>query len=200
VVAGFGLWAAARRVAVLRGPAAALVVITVTAMGAPAAAAFAGRTVGAAVEDRFRAVDRQQTSMAPGTRRAARWLRDHSATGDLVATNAHCRRHNGCDNLRFWFSAFAERRFLVEGWGFTSRSNGMTGARSPVFAPYWDSGRLAANDAVFRTPDAANVDRLRRGYGVRWLLVDETATRVSADLGRHATLRFRAGRCAVYEL
>ncbi|GAA0812392.1 hypothetical protein [Spirilliplanes yamanashiensis] len=202
LLAGLAGWVLTRRVAALRGLAAALLVVAVAAAGLPAAWGFAERNLTAAARDGFAAVDPVPSAMPPGTRRAARWLRAHSSPADLIATNAHCRRGKTCDNLHFWFSAFSERRFLVEGWGFTAKANAMPGRAggSPILAPFWDPALLAANDVVFRAPDAASVDRLRREFGVRWLLVDEGASPVSPELNRHATLRFRAGRCAVYQL
>jgi hypothetical protein len=138
-----------------------------------------------------------------GTRPAADWLREHSAPDDLVATNAHCRfPRTPCDNLHFWFSAFAERRFLVEGWGYTPSANriqsrtGMPGNE----IPYWDQPTLATNDAAFHRPDAVTVGRLTE-LGVRWLFVDENDPALRSDLlGRVARLRYRAGAVAVYEL
>jgi hypothetical protein len=140
-----------------------------------------------------------------GTRRAAAWLRGHSDPDDLVATNAHCRRTKAvaCDNLHFWFAAFSERRFLVEGWGYTPTANRLqteTGMRGNAI-PYWDADRLAANDAAFHRPGAGTVGLLRDEYQVRWLFVDLTDKAVRADLlARYATLRYRSGKVAVYRL
>jgi hypothetical protein len=201
VAVGLALRVGARRVPALRGLAPALLVVIVTAYGAPAAVEKIGQPALAAVGDRFAEVDGPPILMPRGARVAGRWLRDHSGPDHLVATNAHCREP-GCTNLRFWFTAFAERRFLVEGWGFTDKANGYRrdGQPLPRQAPFWDPVKLADNDAVFRSPSAAGVDRLRRTYGVRWLLVDETQAGTSPDLARFASLRFRAGSCAVYEL
>lgn len=55
---------------------------------------------------------------------AARWVRDQSAPGDVLATNVHCLATGPdgyCDPRSFWLSAYAERRVLVEGWGFAPR-------------------------------------------------------------------------------
>lgn len=195
------LWRAGSRLGVPRGLAPALLVVVVTAYGAPAAAERIFRPVREAVRAGFAPVQGPPVLMPRGARVAGRWLRDHSGPDDLVATNAHCRQP-GCTNLHFWFTAFAERRFLVEGWGFTEKTNGwrQDGKQLPRQAPFWEPGKLADNDAVFRAPSRDRVDRLRRGYGVRWLLVDEATGEPSPDLGRYATLRFRAGSCAVYQL
>jgi len=140
----------------------------------------------------------------PGGVAAARWLRDHSAPGDLVATNAHCAdlgRKTRCDNRNFWISGYAERRALVEGWGYTDAANEefvKTGVNSR-YSPFWDPALLAANDAVFTNPSAAAVGELRDRYGVRWLFVDGRYPH-SPDLGRFAVRRFAEGGVAVYEI
>ncbi|WP_433057712.1 hypothetical protein [Dactylosporangium sp. CS-033363] len=153
----------------------------------------------------YREVARPPALFAPGTAQAGRWLRDHSSPADLVATNAHCLPFNqnlGCDNRHFAFAAFTERRFLVESWGFTDRNH--TDANrlgvNPIVAPYWDPARLAANDAAFARPSAATVGRLRDEYHVRWLFVAESTGEPGPDLARFATLRYRAGQIAVYEI
>jgi hypothetical protein len=199
VVLAAGLWATRKRMA--RGFALALLVAAVGGYSIPASVAVLNRDVRRAAIQRFEQIDPSRNGMPAGVRTAARWLRDHSAPDDLVATNAHCRFRRVCQNLHFWFTAFTERRFLVEGWGFTAKANQWQEAeRSPIFAPYWDPRRLADNDVVFHEPTQARVDLLRDGYGVRWLFVDETAGRVSPNLDRYARLRIRSGACAVYEL
>jgi hypothetical protein len=148
---------------------------------------------------------RRTPSIAPGGAAAGRWLRDHSGPDDVVATNAHCFRwlNNRCDNRHHWISAYTERRVLVEGWGYSSASLG----RMPLYGesglgaePFADRERLAVNDAAFRAPSPRTIGRLRDRYGVRWLFVDNSDHRPAPTLGRHATLRYRAGCCAVYEV
>jgi hypothetical protein len=142
--------------------------------------------------------------MTAGTVEAGRWLRAHSSPDDIVATNAHCRsRVRGlCENRHFWISAYSERRVLVEGWGNSDATNleeVRRGGQS-YFAPFWIPQRLRENDAAFRTPSVRTVSRLRDRYGVRWLFADAAYGGVSPAITRFATLRFRAGRCAVYEI
>ncbi|WP_162907955.1 hypothetical protein [Allorhizocola rhizosphaerae] len=145
-------------------------------------------------------------TMAEGSRDAGRWLRDHSDSDDLVATNAHCLHYPGtkpelCDNRHFHIAAFTERRVLIEGWGFTARTHVESRRRHEdlAYVTYWDQAKLAANDAAFLSPSAQTIGRLRDEFGVRWLFVDETAP-FSTDIERHATLRFRSGKSAVYEI
>ncbi|HEX6870965.1 MAG TPA: hypothetical protein VF163_07705 [Micromonosporaceae bacterium] len=133
----------------------------------------------------------------PGSRvDAARWVRDHSAATDVVATNVHCLAHYGelCDSRSFWLSAYAERSVLVEGWAFAPRM-AATG-----LGPFWDPDRLALNDAAFQAPTPEILHQLRDGYGVRWLVVDRAVRRESEQLTMLAPRRYDNGRLAVYEL
>ncbi|WP_432836537.1 hypothetical protein [Dactylosporangium sp. CA-092794] len=155
----------------------------------------------------WRGVVQIATFVTPGTQEAGRWLRDHSAPDDLVATNAHCVGDpyslQGCDNRHFWFSAYSERRFLVEGWGFTDRAHREAAGAgvNAIFAPYWDQRKLADNDAAFYHPTAQTVGKLRDEYGVKWLMVDEGYLLLpSTWIQDYARFRYRAGRIAVYQL
>ncbi|WP_272493120.1 hypothetical protein [Jidongwangia harbinensis] len=134
---------------------------------------------------------------------AGRWLREHSGPDELLATNSHCRFRAGpCDPRQFWLAAYAERRVLVEGWGYTPPANEIAAARrlSVARVPYWDPARLAENDAAFVRPSATTVGLLRTRYGVRWLVVDRTRAHDRAGLDRVARLRYRAGQIAVYQV
>lgn len=128
---------------------------------------------------------------------AARWVRDHSDPRDVVATNVHCLAVNAggvCDSRSFWLTAYAERRVLVEGWGFAPR----TAAKGLV--PFWDADLLRRNDAAFTAPTAAGLAELRDRHGVRFLVVDRQVGAESADLASLAPRRFDNGRLAVYEI
>ncbi|HEY0360446.1 MAG TPA: hypothetical protein VGD11_17850, partial [Mycobacteriales bacterium] len=138
---------------------------------------------------------------------AARWLRDHSSPDDVVATNLHCRVVVGgrCDNRQWWLAAFAERRVLVEGWGYTSRGNAAFLAHPTTtriyFAPFWDQARLRANDAAFTDPTPENLALLRDRWGVRWLFVHTHAgVRPDPRLDRLADLRYSNPDARVYAL
>ncbi|NUP01527.1 MAG: hypothetical protein HOW59_26755 [Nonomuraea sp.] len=135
-----------------------------------------------------------------GALQAGRWLRDHSAPDDVVATDLHCRNPaaaRSCDSRHFWVSGFSERRVLVEGWAYAES----TLSRAELFVtpylrvPYADQARLAANDAVFRAPTAENVRHLARTYGVKWLF-----TGTNPALEKFAELRFRNAGFSVYKL
>jgi len=148
---------------------------------------------------------------------AAHWLRDHSAPGDLVATNAHCVIHLGrnCDDRHFWIAALTERHVLVEGWGYTNKINAEVAGtdESPFRLPFWDQQRLDDNDAAFkgqvkrddllRKPPyelKAALNLLKKQYGVRWLYFDLTYSPRPDDLRGLANLRYETVDAEVYEL
>ncbi|MGR6924001.1 hypothetical protein ACU635_57890 [[Actinomadura] parvosata] len=134
-----------------------------------------------------------------GALAAGRWLRAHSSPDDVVATDLHCRYDwwQVCDSRHFWVSGFSERRVLVEGWAYaeSTLSRARPFVRSYLAVPFADPGRLAANDAVFRAPTAANVRTLAQKYGVKWLF-----TGINPELGKYARLRFQNGTSSVYEV
>ncbi len=203
---GITLMRLARQRPDLRGVSFALIVCVLSGLGIYSTANHLLDATRDARLTEWRNYQQADPFFAEGSREAGRWLRDHSDPADLVATNAHCLPYPGtepglCDNRHFHFAAFAERRMLVEGWGFTARTHVETKRQNAllVFTGYWDQQKLADNDAVFAEPSAEAVRRLA-GYGVKWLLADESATEVSPALGSFATLRFRAGKVAVYQM
>ncbi|SDH88048.1 hypothetical protein [Nonomuraea jiangxiensis] len=143
--------------------------------------------------------DRRERLIPAGARAAGRWLREHSAPGDVVATDLHCRypQWRTCDSRHHWVSGFSERRVLVEGWAYAESTQSRTElfVTSYLGVPFADPARLAANDAVFRAPSAENVQHLAQKYGVKWLF-----TGLNPKLGRFAQLRFRNGTSAVYRI
>jgi len=127
---------------------------------------------------------------------AARWVRDHSSPGDVLATNAHCLgygRPGNCDPRSFWLSAYAERRVLVEGWTFAPRLAG------DAAKPFWDPQLLDLNDRAFTGPTAQGLAELK-GDGVRWLVADSRSGPVAPELASLAVARYSDGPVTVYEL
>ncbi|WP_049562343.1 hypothetical protein [Nonomuraea sp. SBT364] len=194
LVLGGVLVVVAAALAVWRKPVAVVLVALACGFTVPAAADRAVRQVGPS--------GGSQPMIPEGGVEAARWLREHSGPGDVVATNLHCRptvrRH--CDSRHYWVSAYSERRVLVEGWAYA----GSTLARTPETTESYlrigfaDPLRLAVNDAAFQTPSEQTIGRLAQKYGVKWLFVE--GVRETPDVGRFARLRFRMGECAVYEV
>jgi hypothetical protein len=205
-VLGWGaLVVARRRVPLLRGLTHATIIALLAGFGLATALYNYERIARDSVKDGFRNVVNGQPLVSQGTLEAGRWLRDHSNPDDLVATNAHCLvvwPDRPCTNLHFSLAAYSERRMLVEGWGFSTRAHELS-AETGIwdgYVKYWKPEVLADNDAAFASPSAGTIDLLRDRYGVHWLFVDESQSRVSPLLGDFATLKFRSGDCAIYEV
>jgi hypothetical protein len=127
---------------------------------------------------------------------AARWVRDHSGRGDVLATNVHCISGEvpaSCDSRSFWLSAYAERPVLVEGWGFSPRQ-----AKAGL-TPFWDQALLSLNDSAFTDPTPSTLESLR-ARGVRWLVVDRAVFPESPLLSTLTDPAYDNGRLAVYRL
>jgi MYXO-CTERM domain-containing protein len=175
-------------------------------------AAILGASLGGAVDGRVRADLRTAaprpvaaTAISADEMRAALWLGRHSRRDDLIATNVHCKyavRARNCDSRAFWVVGLSGRRALVESWGYTDQAvaaNGVDGLRF-MLQPAPHPERFALNERVFARGDAADVDRLRHEFHVRWLFGDERAGPVSPDLARVGRLRYRAGPVSIFQL
>jgi hypothetical protein len=134
---------------------------------------------------------------------AARFLRDNSRPGELIATNAHClaQTEAGCDSRHYWLAALSERPVLLEGWSGSNRATktAMAAGTAPLEVPFWNRDLLAINDAVFVSPSAPAVERLRRA-GVKWLYADRRAGEVSPQLKEFVRIRHATLDATIYEI
>ncbi len=149
------------------------------------------------------AVNYYHTEVTPDQAAAARWLRAHSSPDDVLATNVHCVQpsYDSCWLMSFRFSAFAERRVLVESWGYASRAVDEAATRSttPAEIPFWNPDVLVTNEEAFYAPTPSTMDFMRR-HGVRWLVVDRAFGWESGELRRFADVRWQHGSVVVYAL
>jgi hypothetical protein len=137
----------------------------------------------------------------------ARWVREHSATQDVLATNMHCvqepeRPVDGiCDTQHFWLAALAERQVLLEGWAYAPAPPGV----DPEFIPsvgrsrVWDPQFLNENDASITHPTRRIMNWLR-DQDVRWIVVDRSVSHESTKLQNYADLELVKGHFAVYRV
>jgi hypothetical protein len=137
--------------------------------------------------------------LPPGGASAFAWIHEQVPQDAVLATNRQClgaEQGIDCPLPRvFWLSGLGGRQVLLEGWAYSMTDGAASGATT---FPWGE--RLRHNDAVFSAPTPANVDRLRRQYGVTWLVADRTAGEVSPNLARLAVPRFSSGAVTVYEL
>ncbi|GII78691.1 hypothetical protein Sru01_36730 [Sphaerisporangium rufum] len=192
-----------------RRRAVALTTAAVTGIGLVACAsaiaqALPGKIAAKGVDGVGKASVAQAAVVPVGLMAAARWLRDHSAPGDLVATNSHChwtQDADPCDPQQFWGTGLSERRMLVEGWSYAPAAIKLWrpdwAANTPAF---WDPALLRLNDAAIERADAASLARLRDRYGVRWLLADTRRVTAPDRLAQLAPLAYRSGVFAVHRV
>ncbi len=132
---------------------------------------------GKSASDRFLNV-----GMSGGLFEGLSWIRDNTDEDDVLAVNRHLKVEGRNPFLGyFYYSAFSERRVFLEDWTFAVRASD-TGLGSPF------PERLELNDAVFARADPWAIRALADGAGVRELLVDAHADRVSPRLSDRVRL------------
>lgn len=116
--------------------------------------------------------------LSPGLYRGLRWLADNASPDAVLAVNNQyltrdeCR--NATDGRYFYYSAFAERRVMLEGY-YSDDSEPYpskpTAQKHPSATPF--PQRFRINNAIFLHGDAAAVREAKRLYGVRYLVADK---------------------------
>lgn len=141
-----------------------------------------------------------QVTVGEGGVEAARWLRRNAGTDDVLAINAHQLAPANELIAVFWLPGYAERRVLVQGWGYTPR-HGQAVLDGVPFddVPFWDPDRLTANDEAFTDPGPDTFSRLA-GYGVDWLVLDRRFPADREGLARLLEPAHSAGDYVVYRL
>jgi hypothetical protein len=137
--------------------------------------------------------------------KAMLWLRSHSGTDDVVATNAYCVSvvtTKNCPARGFWVSGLSGRRVVLEGWAYTSEAEklqgvgGLTYDRQP--APFPD--RFKLNEAVFRRSDRAALSEMRSQFDVRWLVSVHRAGPTPSFPDSVARVRLDNGAVTIFEV
>lgn len=160
-------WAGRRWVGPTRWPAAALVTLALLMVGALATpfdnlkAAVSGDSGGVSLG----------TTLSPDLYAALRWIREDTPTDAVIAVNNPWVDAANTVPLAYMYSAFAERRVFLEGWGYSQRTREM-GFADVVTGENPFAGRLALNQATFADADPDAIATLVREFGVRYLLVD----------------------------
>ena len=122
------------------------------------------------------------------------WLRDHSSTDDIVATNRQCSAPQvgaaPCSQAR-WFltAAISHRRMLIEGSDYAV-------ATRPL--PTWVRDRVALSRRFVDDPGEDDAVALWTA-GVRWVVVDLASTKTRSWNG-YAQKRFANNRSVILQL
>ena len=107
--------------------------------------------------------------LTPAVLEGLRWVRGHSSKQAILAVNNHYANEEGTDPRAFLYSAFSERRILIQSWLYTERAHKLGLARvADGLLPYPELTRL--NDRAFSGDAAAAADLACRG--VDWLVLD----------------------------
>jgi len=140
--------------------------------------------------------------MTPGLYDALAWVRDETPESSVIAVNNQWIDPANQVPLEFIYSAFAERRVFLEGWGYTQQSREEFGLAEAAHGANPFPGRLALNLAAFAKADPGALDTMSREFGVRYLVVDEI-NGTPADVGaleRRARVVYESPEALVLEL
>jgi hypothetical protein len=123
------------------------------------------------------------------------WVRDHTPQSAVLVVNNHGLGGDGGSRY-VYYSAFAERRVLLESWQYT-----------PQGAEYQAEGRSASPFPKLLALSEAAVDgspvaiaRLHRRYGVDYLLIDRAHGPSSPKLASVARVAYANPAVAVFEV
>lgn len=136
-----------------------------------------------------------ENGMTGGLRDGLIWVRDHSSPSAVIAVN-NFWTFPGVPRY-FYYSAIAERRAYLEGWGYSNEGlPEVTGGSLPQWLI--DRGSASLGGALGQR---TALDALR-GDGVRYLVVDKLNSRYVGDQALDALIRprFQNDAVAVYDL
>jgi hypothetical protein len=173
------LYLAGRRwIGPTRWPAAALATVAILLVGALATpfdnlrAAVDGDSGGASLGK----------PMSPELYRGLVWIRENTSTDAVLAVNNQWIDSADAVPLEFIYSAFAERRVFLEGWGYSQRTREQ-GFANVVTGENPFSGRLAVNESAFADADPEALSVLVGEFGVDYLVVDRF-NGIESDISR----------------
>jgi hypothetical protein len=128
-----------------------------------------------------------------------RWIRANTRPDDVLVVNNHSIHPDGHDSKYFYYSAFAERRVVLESWDYTAKA-AATGQFSLPARESPFPHRLALSDAASKHADPHALAELRRGYGARYLVADKVHGYASPALAARVGRVFSNGDVDVYAL
>lgn len=153
---------------------------------------IAGPEVWKTVAHRRRVVEdsRQDQGMSAALYSGLIWVRNHTASCDVLAVNNHYLSVSDRDSRYFYYSALAERRVFLESWAYPARWPGEP-------QPY--PARLALNEAAVARGSQAALRELQR-HGVSYVLIDKIHGRGAPEPADVSRLVFANRALDVYKL
>jgi hypothetical protein len=127
------------------------------------------------------------------------WIRDNTPVDVVIAVNHYYVDAAGVDPRYFDYSAFAERRVFLEGWGYTTAAHrlGYFDVVAGKGMPYPE--RLDLNTRAF-AGDAGALATLARDYGVAYLVVDRVHGSEAPALDTLTRRVYNNSDISVYEI
>ena len=114
----------------------------------------------------------QYRGLTSGLYEGLTWIRDNTRAVDVLVVNNHSLQPDGRDSKYFYYSAFGERRVVLESWDYTSQTAARGSFSLPAeLTPFPE--RLAVSNAVFRDGNERAARMLARDYGARYFVDDK---------------------------
>jgi hypothetical protein len=116
--------------------------------------------------------DNDYRGLTGGLYQGLQWIRENTRTSDVLAVNNHSLYPDNHDSKYFYYSAFAERRVVLESWDYTAQAAAsglfsLDTAHTPFFR------RLTLSNLAFVVGDHNALRALARDYSVDYLVVDK---------------------------
>jgi hypothetical protein len=145
------------------------------------------------------AQDQGLTGLTAGLYQGLLWIRGNTDSSAVLAVSNHSIYPDNRDSKYFYYSAFAERRVVLESWDYTPQTAAqgkfsLDAAHTPF------PRRLRLSDAAIRGADEIAMRTLARDYGARYLVVDKVHGTASRWLPARARHVFANGDIDVYAL
>jgi len=143
--------------------------------------------------------DNEYRGLTGGLDQGLQWVRAHTRTSDILAVNNHSLYPDNHDSKYFYYSAFAERRVVLESWDYTAQAAAsglfsLDTAHTPFFR------RLTLSNLAFGVGDQNALRALARNYGVDYLIVDKVHRSPSPMLAEKVKQVYSNGDVEVYAM
>jgi hypothetical protein len=137
--------------------------------------------------------------LTSGLYRGLTWIRDNTSPDAVLVVNNHSLYPDVRDSKYFYYSAFAQRRVVLESWDYSERT-----IKAGNFSlPGWKSPfpeRLRLSRAVFQRADPLAIRALARRFGARYLVADKVHGQVTPLLAARVGLVYSSGDLDVYKI
>jgi hypothetical protein len=137
--------------------------------------------------------------LTSGLYRGLHWVRQHTSPNAVLVVNNHSLYPDGRDSKYFYYSAFAERRVVLESWDYTEQTTSRGYFSLPVWASPFPT-RLKLSQAVFHRADRIALHTLAHDYRARYLLVDKVHGQATPLLDDRVGKIYGSGDLDVYEI